>query len=316
MIVILLAISLYGRSVDEMYNNGKNIYMEKCVSCHGINGDKMTPWKFHNRGYERFEDIVTHSKFIHNDISRKIEPKVLKEYGLSSNQLNIKLNHLEGIDLTYYLKEEFSSKSPIINWLIYIGIIIVVLIGFRIYRNKLDYDKRFKEAQAMGFRSIEEHEKDKALQKRKAEANAAGFDSIEEYNEHLRRKKRERLEAEAKRNGFNSAEEHQQYKNEQRRKEQEEKQKRAEAQKEKQRKEREEQENAPRVIIKAQFRPATKDVIVTTKKGDKTKTKTIGGVLELKNWTSHTITIRHLHNPKLIVTFNADAQQIDQYIEI
>lgn len=145
------------------------------------------------------------------------------------------------------------------------------------------------------------------------EAKKHGFDSIEEYEKH---QKYIKLKAEAKRNGFSSVEEYQKHLNEKKRQEKEEK---ARIEKEKQdqiKKEREERENAPTVITKVHFRPSEKSVFVITKKGEKQGKFTIPVAMELINWTSNTVTIRHCHNPKLICTFNANGKQIDDYIEV
>lgn len=294
--------------------------MEKCVSCHGINGEKMTPWKFNDRGHERFEDIDNHSVFIHNDISREMEPKVLREYGLSSNQFNIKLSHVEGYNIKYYLNKEFPYEDSVLQWLKYIAIVVIIFVIFlkynQIMKRKKEQRRLLDEAKKHGFDSIEEYEKHQKYIKLEAEAKRNGFDSVDEYQEHLRKKARERLEAEAKRNGFSSVEEYQKHLNEKKRQEKEEK---ARIEKEKQdqiKKEREERENAPTVITKVYFRPSDKSVFVITKKGEKQGKFTIPVAMELINWTSSTVTIRHCHNPKLICTFNANGKQIDDYIEV
>lgn len=197
--------------------------MEKCVSCHGEDGSLMTPWKFHDRGHERFEDIITHSPFIHNDINKKSKVKVLKNYNLSSDSLKIKLSHIDGFDLRFFLRKEFEYEDSVTKWLKYFGILIVLLFGYSLFKSNQKKKQLLAKAKSLGFSSIKEYEKHLAYEALKKKATEAGFDSVEAYQAYEKEQARKRLEAEAKRNGFDSVEAYQKHKEEERRKKQEEK---------------------------------------------------------------------------------------------
>jgi len=228
---LLLSINVFAKAEKISYENGKKIYMAKCVSCHGVDGQKMTPWKFNNKGYKRFEDIVTHSVFIHNDISRKTIPKVLQEYGLSENQFKIKLNHVDGFNIKYFLAEEFSYEDSTTNSLVYIILILIVLailLKYWIKKKKQEKilkekEKLLDEAKRNGFDSIESFEAAKRYKELEIKAKQAGFSDVESYQAAIKEQERVRFEKEAKQAGFSDVKSYRAHLDERKRKEKEEK---------------------------------------------------------------------------------------------